>query len=224
MASARPAPEEVEDAIREAFSYGRTSIEDIAQILTVSRSTVERALTGTVGSRQSTDFTSLRRKVRLKIGLPLLTHGESVGSVAEKVCLCPDHLTVIVREETGLTPKQIIRASRLGQKIERWKREGPLRQGTTLYRLRLREWDRIDVQLSDLLGDLGPSHPLAHWAKQLLVDLERPDYRRQPYRDVLRVDRRRESELVQRRLQDYLSHISPTRNHSEAEPMVGSHE
>jgi AraC-like DNA-binding protein len=211
MAGARPDPDEIEDAIREAFTYGRTSIDDVAQILTVSRSTVERALAESGRSKEPTDFTSLRRKVRLKIGLPLLTNGESVRSVAEKVCLSPDHLTVIVREETGLTPRQIIRAACLRKRIEDWKREGPLRQGTTLYRMRLRAWDRIDAELTNLLGDLGPSHPLARWAKQLLVNLERPDYRRQPYRDVMRANRKREGEVLQRRLKAHLNRINSDR-------------
>lgn len=222
MASARPEPDEIEDAIREAFTYGRIRIDDIAQILAVSRSTVERALAEPADSKNPTDFTALRRIVRLKISLPLLTNGESVRSVAEKVCLCPDHLTVIVRGETGLTPRQIIRAARLGKKIEDWKREGPLRQNTALYRTRLRAWDRIDTELTNLLGDLGPSHPLARWAKRLLVDLERPDYRRQPHRDVMRANRKRESDALQHRLQTYLDRIDPNRNQSGAEITVGS--
>ena len=208
MASARPEPDEIEEAICEAFTYGRTSADDVAQILAVSRSTIERALAEPVGSRKPTDFTSLRRQARLKIGLPLLMNGESVRSIAEEVCLSPDHLTVIIREETGLTPKQIIRAARLGKKIEAWKREGPVHQGTTLYRMRLREWDRIDTELTNLLGDLGALHPLAQWAKRLLVNLERPDYRRQPHRDVVRANRKRESEVLQRRLQVHLDRIN----------------
>ena len=220
MAGARPDLEEIENAIREAFTYGRTSIEDVAQILTVSRSTVERALAESTPFEEPTDFTSLRRKVRLKIGLPLLTNGESVRSVAEKVCLSPDYLTVIVREETGLTPRQIIRAACLRERIENWKREGPLNQGTTLYRMRLRTWDRIDIELTNLLGDLGPSHPLTSWAKQLLVDLERPDYRRRPHRDVMRAKRQRESEVFQRRIQDHLNRINSNRSQPNAEVTI----
>lgn len=204
MTNARPKSGEIEAAIREAFSYGRSAIDDVAQILRVSRSTLERALNQPSHGCEPTDFTSMRREVRLEIALELLTRGKSAGSVAEKVCLSPDYLTVVAREETGLTPKQIIRAAQLGKKVAAWKREGPVAQGTALYRERLRKWERIDTEVTNLLGDLGPTHPLNAWAKKLVVGLQRPDYRRQPYRNQLQAKRRRESEEIQRRLTAYL--------------------
>jgi AraC-like DNA-binding protein len=200
VSSSRPQPKQVEAAIREAFQRGHAGIEDVAQILCVSRSTVERSLAQPLDGREATDFTQLRNVLRVSIALDLLTSGVPIRNVAERVCVSADHLTVLVRRAVGLAPGEISRAILLRGRVSAWKREGPLRPGTMLYRKRLREWDRIDAQMVALLGDLDASHPLAAWAKALLTDLERPDYRREPFRKELEDKKRERSEALEKQL------------------------
>lgn len=202
MAANHPSVAEIEAAIGEALARGRKRIDDVAQILLVSRSTLERAIP------EDRSFTDLRQKVQMNIALPRLKRGDRAWIVADAVCLSPDRLRIMVREETGLTPRQIIWAAQARLKVEEWKSAGPIYPGTTLYRERLRRWDRIDHEMTELLGDFSATHPLADWAKQLLLAIERPDYRRQPYRDQLRQRRRKESERFQRRLQQALQRIT----------------
>jgi len=179
----------IREAIERALASGRTRIDDVAQLLLTSKSTLQRRL-----KAHRTTFTKLRREVQLHTALRLLTSGRSVARVAEEVALSPDHLCVVVREATELTPRQINRAARLADRLRRWEAHVPVAFGTQIYQRRLREWKRIDAELFDLLGDLGPDHPLVAWANELLELSARPDYRRKAYRDRLRAESRREGE------------------------------
>jgi len=194
MASNHPSVPDIEAAIRAALARGHKRIDDVAQILLVSRSTLERAIP------EGSSFTMLRRKTQLELALIRLKRGERAQLVAEAVCLSPDRLRIMIRDETGLTPRQITYAAQALKKVETWKSAGPISPGTTFYRERLRRWDRIDREVTALVGDFNATHPLADWAKQLLLAIERPDFRRQPYRDQLRRRRRTESEKFQRQL------------------------
>lgn len=188
----------IEGAIAHGLSCGRARIEDVAQILLISKSTLQRQMPSDVC------FTDLRRKVQVRTALRSLCEGRLVATVAAEVCLSPDYLCVLVRKETGLTPGQIRRASRLGARLLRWKRGYPPEYGTPLYRRRVRDWRKVDTEMLDLLGDIRPGNPLFGWANELLRLSTKPDFRRQPHRDRLRARRRRESEHLQKRLRAFL--------------------
>lgn len=158
--------------MRDALASGRAGIADVAQLASTSPSTLQRAL-----SDNGTNYLSLRKSVRLKIALTLLTRGESLRRAAAEVVLSPDHLSVIVKEETDVCPRQIIRATELARRVAKWQGQAPPSYGSPLYHRRKREWEKIDEELTTLLGDFSASHPLATWAKALLVSIERPDYR-----------------------------------------------
>jgi len=187
--SARPTVPEVQTVLRDALACGKKSIDDVAQILFVSTSTLQRLL-----ADAGTGFTELRKEVQIQIALELLTQGRSARAVAGEVSLTPDHLCVLVRSATDLTPAQIIRASKLAAKVRRWRRYGPPPYGSPLYRRQLCEWQEIDAFLQGLLVDLGAHHPLATWAKRLLVDAARPDFRTQPHRGQIRARRKLEAD------------------------------
>lgn len=199
MPVARPDLADIEQAIRSALASGRSGIMDVAQITSTSTSTLQRTL-----AKEGVCFSGLRRKVQLRIALRLLTSGKSLRFAASEVALTPDHLSVIIKEETGLCPRQILRAAELGGRVSRWRRQGPPSYGSPLYHRRRREWLQIDAELIRLLADLNASHPLAEWAKALLVAIDRPDYRRQPYRDDLRDRRELERKRWKLRLREYL--------------------
>lgn len=126
----------------------------------VSTSTLQRLL-----AAAGTDFTDLRKEAQIQVALKLLTQGKSARAVAGEVNLTPDHPCVLVRCATDLTPAQIIRASKLAAKVQRWSKYGPPPYGPPLYRRQICEWNEIDAFLQGLLVDLDAHHPLATWAK-----------------------------------------------------------
>ena len=196
MAHSRPSLEEINEAIVIALARGRRSLVDVSQILCSSPSTVQRAL-----SVEGTNFTRARQQIQLDIALKHLVVREPVWRVAERVVLSPDHLRQIINESTGLTPKQIALAANISATLEGWRRKGPPRYGSWLYRRQFEQWKRFDAQLQDLLGDLGPRHPLYDWAKRTLVAAERPDFRTQPFRDARRAEAERRAEMLQQLLE-----------------------
>jgi AraC-like DNA-binding protein len=186
----------VRTAIADALNRGRRNLVDVAQILCVSSSTLQRLL-----AEFETDFTTLRREVQVRLALGHLTAGCRVRLAAERTVLSPDHLCVIVKEATGLTPLQILSAARISATLERWRGQGPPSYGSFLYRRQFEQWQRFDSQLQDLFADLGPDHPLADWAKKTLLAAERPDFRTQPYRRQRLQRVRRQSAELQRILE-----------------------
>lgn len=195
MPPTRPSAETARSAIRKALARGRRSPEDVAQLLYVSRSTLERGL-----QDEGLKFKQLRREEQLKIAIELLTAGTPAAHVADEVCMTRDHLRVTVREHTGRAPNQIIRAARLADKARGWSRYGPPAFGSARYRRQFHEWKAIDAELQRLLADLGHTHPLAAWAKKLLVAAHRPDFRQRPHRARLRERQAREAAASQERL------------------------
>jgi AraC-like DNA-binding protein len=125
MPAARPDLVDVERAIRHSLASGRSGIVDVAQIASTSTSTLQRAL-----ADRGTCFSVLRRRVRVNIALRLLTNGKSLRLAASEVALTPDHLSVILKEETGLCPRQIIRATELRNRVARWQKQGPPSYGS----------------------------------------------------------------------------------------------
>lgn len=196
MISSRPTLSAVQAAIRDALGQGRRRLSDVAQILCTSESTLQRLLADC-----GTNFTILRKEVQVHVALTQLTAGRPVWRAAERAVLSPDHLCVIVKEATELTPLQIRRAAQISATLERWRQQGPPTYGSWLYRRQFEQWQKFDAELQELFADLGPSHPLADWAKKTLVAAERPDFRRQPYRDVRRQQSERQAEQIRRILE-----------------------
>jgi AraC-like DNA-binding protein len=202
--SARPTFLQVQAALRAALPCGKKSIDDVAQLLFVSTSTLQRVL-----ADSRLDFTQLRKEVQVEVALELLTQGKSARTVAAEVGLSRDHLCVLVRRATDLTPSQIIRATKLDAKVRRWRKYGPPPYGSPLYREQFRQWQEIDAGLQALFADLSADHPLATWAKKLLVGVARPDFRTQPHRGHIRDLRKREADELAariRRIQDQWNH------------------
>src|ERR1700744_2335705 len=98
---------EVEGAIETALARGRTSIYDVAQILFTSKSSLQRWV-------KPEKFTDVRRRVQVRLALAGLTSGRDAGDVARDVALSRDHLRVLVKEATGLTPARILNARTSG--------------------------------------------------------------------------------------------------------------
>jgi AraC-like DNA-binding protein len=205
-ASGRPSAEDVRNAIGRALARGLRSTDDVAQLLHVSRSTLERGL-----QDEGVEFKQLRRDVQLEIALELLTSGASAAHTATEVCVTRDHLCVIVRAHTGLTPYQLIRAVKLAEKVGRWQEQGPPAYGSAWYRAQFDQWRAIDDELQRLFGDLGPDHPLADWAKKLLLAVERPDYRRAPHRARLRSRRAEKAAADVARLKRFVDAMEQAR-------------
>lgn len=181
---------EVEAAIETALARGRTRVDDVAQILFVSKSTLQRRV-------KPYTFTAIRQRVQLRLALDDLTSGGEAGNTAKKVILSRDHLRVLVKEGTGLTPARIVYAAKLASQLQAWKNQIPPRSGTYAYRRRIIEWDQADRKLEVMLGDIGPENPLAPWAKQLLVAVERPDNRLRSNRARIQEARRHERERLE---------------------------
>jgi AraC-like DNA-binding protein len=174
---------------------GHRRLADVAQILCTSESTLQRWL-----ADDGTDFTALRKEVQVEIALKHLTAGRPAWAAAERAVLSPDHLRVVIKEATDLTPLQILRAARISATLEQWRRQGPPAYGSWLYRRQFEQWQKFDAQLQDLFADLGPTHPLADWAKKTVVAAERPDFRTQPYRAERRDKAERQAAQIQRML------------------------
>jgi AraC-like DNA-binding protein len=187
MQKARGQIGEVEAAIETALAHGRTGIEDVAQILFMSKSTLQRRL-------GSSSFTAVRQRVQLRLSLDALKSGREAGSVAKEVALSRDHLRILVKKTTSLTPARIAHAARLASRLQAWKEQVPPPSGTYAYRRRVDLWDQSDRKLQAMLGDIQSGNPLAPWAKQILPAVERPDNRLRSNRARIHEARRHERE------------------------------
>jgi methylphosphotriester-DNA--protein-cysteine methyltransferase len=203
VSCSRPTLPDVQKAIADGLVRGRRRLVDIAQILCTSESTVQRSLADC-----GTDFTTQRREVQVRIALEHLTAGRPAWVAAERAVLSPDHLCVVVREATGLTPLQIIRAAEISTTLDRWRQQGPPAFGSLLYRCQFEQWQKFDAHLLELFADLGPRHPLADWAKKTLLAAERPDFRTQPYRSERRRKAQRQAAQLQRLLESARADLS----------------
>jgi AraC-like DNA-binding protein len=159
----------------------------VANELFVSKRTLQRGL-----ADEGLVFGMVRREAQLLSALERMTKGASAARAARDVGLSRDHLCVLTRDRTGLTPRQIMRASELARRTAQWQRGVPPRYGTKLYFKRRYQWRRIDTELTRLLASIDAGHPLADWAIRLRRQARRPDYRRRRYRARVRAERRRE--------------------------------
>jgi hypothetical protein len=190
--SHRPSPSEVEKAIKARLHAGASlHVEDIAMCLYVSKSTLQRTL-----AERSTTFTQVRRQVQVKVAVERLSGGASCAGTAAHVRLSADHMCKLVTEYTDLTPRQIVRACQLAERVRRWRRSAPPPADSKLYFTRLERWRAIDDELARLVANLSPDSPLAAWAEKLHRSARRPDYRRGRHRARARAERRREGEVL----------------------------
>jgi AraC-like DNA-binding protein len=186
--SNRPTLREVQGAICDRLHAGAMlHVEDIAESLYVSKSTLQRTL-----ADLDTTFTQLRRQVQVEVAIKRLTGGASCTSTAAYVGLSSDHMCKLVAEYADLTPRQIVRACQLAGRVQRWRRSVPPRANTKLYFKQLERWRAIDAEIEQLVAGLASGHPLAAWAHKLRQSTQRPDYRRGRYRTRVRAQRRRD--------------------------------
>lgn len=207
MNARRPFTAEVEQATTAFVRAGATArIEDVAAKLYVSRATLQRRL-----AREDESFTEIRKRSRVTVAVAELTHGASCASAAAKVGLSGEHLCRLVSQRTGLRPREIVRASSLAARAQRWRRSTPPRSGSRLYWERSRRWQALEVEVQTLLAPVPDiEHPLSGWARRTLRMCVRPDYRTGRYRARVRAarsaerrEREAERELLDRWWKDF---------------------
>jgi AraC-like DNA-binding protein len=155
-----------------------TRIEDVAAALYVSRATLQRRL-----AREGESFTEIRKRSRVTVAIAELTHAASCAGAAARVGLSGEHLCRLVSQRTGLRPKEIVRASSLAARAQRWRRSTPPRSGSRLYWERSRRWRALEAEVRMLLAPVpAAGHPLSSWARRTIQMCARPDYRTGRYR------------------------------------------
>jgi len=166
---------DVRAILREDSNGLRMSARRLAQRLYSSETTLRRKLRAA-----GTSLTHERSLARAEIALPLLQRGKSVKRVADRVGISPDHLRVTLESIYGLHPSTVQHVGRLVRTLE-----GEPRSLRALERAQ--EKDRL---LQDLLADIGPDHPLASWARNLILVGYHPERESAKYRERLRVQER----------------------------------
>jgi AraC-like DNA-binding protein len=181
--------EQVRKATMASVAAGAPArIEEVAAVLFVSRSTLQRRL-----AAGGTSFTEIRREARVRVALCRLTSGSSCARTAREVGLSGDHLCRLITLETGVRPRDIARACELATRARRWRRATPPRSGTRLYAERRSRWRALEAELQELLEPISASgHPLSAWAHRMRRAGRRPDFRRGVYRARARSSRRKE--------------------------------
>jgi AraC-like DNA-binding protein len=176
------------DALPAAHGKESIQIDAVAAGLHVSRRTLQRRLRDL-----DTSFTRELCRLQVVVGVGKLLAGASVGTAASGVGLTPDHFRLVVREELGMSPGDLVRCRDLHQRLRRWRRR-PARAGTRLYRRRLGEWPRHRSELHGRLGRLPAGSPLRPWADKVLAQSLRPDFRSSVYRREAEIEQKREQE------------------------------
>ncbi len=180
-----------------------TRIEDVAVALYMSRATLQRRL-----AREGETFTEIRKRLRVTTAITELTQGASCARAAARVGLSGEHLCRLVSERTGLRPKEIVRASSLAARAQRWRRSTPPRSGSRLYWERSRRWRALEAEVQMLLAPVpATGHQLSNWARRTIHMCARPDYRTGRYRvrvSAARNAERRAREAERRRLDAWL--------------------
>jgi len=204
MNARRPFTAEVEQTTTALVRAGATTrIEDVALALYVSRATLQRRL-----AREGESFTEIRKRSRVAVAITELTHGASCARAAARVGLSGEHLCRLVRQRTGLRPKEIVRASGLAARAQRWRLSKPPRSGSRLYWERSRRWRALEAEVRMLLAPVpATGHPLSSWARRTIDTCARPDYRTGRYRARVHAARsaeRRAREAERRRLDAWL--------------------
>jgi AraC-like DNA-binding protein len=204
MNAKRPFTAEVERTTTALVRAGATTrIEDVAAALYVSRATLQRHL-----AREGESFTEIRKRLRVTVAITELSHGASCAGTAARVGLSGEHLCRLVSQRTGLRPKEIVRASSLAARAQRWRRLKPPRSGSRLYWERSRRWRALEAEVRMLLEPVPTTgHPLSNWARRTIHKCTRPDYRSGHYRAQVHAARsaeRRAREAERRRLDAWL--------------------
>lgn len=151
----------IQQALQDGVLDGRMSVEAFSARLYCSPSTLHRRL-----RRRGTTFAAERSAVRVARAFELLNDGHALSISAARVGVRPDYLCVMMRRWYGLTPRRIQQIVRLAQELRR--------QPQT--RKELAQFGRNDARLQVLLDPIGASHPLAGWAKELVVLGDHPEY------------------------------------------------
>jgi hypothetical protein len=141
----------------------------------------------------------------------LIKERKSVAATAGAVGVSPDHLRVLLKPVTTISPGALRRAVTLHDRLVRWRRQIPPAFGSPWYREQRAAWARTERELQRLLRPIPSNSPLRKWADAALELAQRPDYREKPHRERLREARlresRRHSEQLQRLIIDALGRM-----------------
>jgi AraC-like DNA-binding protein len=156
-----PTLTQIRQALEEAVVGRRASVDSVARALHCSASTIHRRL-----NRRGTSFAAERAAIQAGLAFDLITRGCRISTVAGRVGVSSDHLCVIVRKAYGLTPRQLQRITRLARRLGEEPRT----------RQELAQFERDDALMQSLLAPIDADHPLAGWAKGLVLLGDRPEY------------------------------------------------
>lgn len=150
-----PAPtlKEIRSALQ-GVGGTRLSAPGLGRRLHCSESTLHRRL-----RERGTSLVVERNKIRASQAFALLGVGYSVSQVAMRVGVSADHLRAIMLRTFGWTPAKIKRAAELAAALEVEPRT----------RSALAAIERRDCLLQEHLAEIGADHPLAAWAKELVL-------------------------------------------------------
>lgn len=205
MSTAAPTLQQLRREIGALLTHPDLTITELACVLHMSRSTLQR-----IFSIHDTSFVRELRFVRVERAVVELVKNRRGAQVtAALLGISPDHLCRILKDVHGLTARDLIRVRVLDGRLRAWRAEVPPRAGTALYRRRLEEWGRADQELQAILGDLPHGHPLAAWAKEILVMAARPDYRTKDQRRRIQDTRRRDAEQATAALATLVPDLQP---------------
>lgn len=162
--------DEVRAALREDDGL-RLGAEQIARRLHCSASTLRRRL-----KTEQTSFTRERRAARAEAALEILKSGYPVEQAARRVGLSPDHMRHVLVEAYGFSPSRVKQMVAIALRL----RDEPES------RAQLEQARRDDELLGKLIGDLGATHPLYPWAKELIVLGYHPERESASYQEELK--------------------------------------
>jgi AraC-like DNA-binding protein len=149
----------------------RLSAAQMAKRLYCSERTLYRKL-----SAAGTSLVSERNAARVAAALAHLKNGYSVEQAARRVGLSADYLRVVMQEALGITPEKVKQIVRVSARLEK---EPESR--SELARTKL-----DDQLLQELIGDIGPTHPLYRWAKEIVLLGHKPERDSAAYKKKLR--------------------------------------
>jgi AraC-like DNA-binding protein len=148
-----PTLREVREVLEEVDGT-RLSAPRLGRRLHCSESTLQRRL-----REQGTSLVAERNKIRASRAFALLGEPYPVSQAARRVGVSTDHLRAIILSVYRWTPAKIKRAAELAAALET----------EPCTRSKLAAAQRRDQMLQRHLAEIGADHPLASWAKGLVL-------------------------------------------------------
>lgn len=143
----------------------------LARRLFCSESTLRRRL-----RKHGTTFVRERNVIRAQDAFEFLAQGHSAEATARRVGVTRDYLRVIMLQGYGYAPRKLGRIVELARRL--------MDEPQTLRAVEAAKRD--DLALQELLGEIGPNHPLSGWAKGLVTLGYHPERDTPEYLEELR--------------------------------------